>query len=106
MPDPIRKSSEIPYSMHVLCALLRARGLHPEPWSNPPNHEWPWHHHVEAKTVYCVSGSATFYTRDGDVTIRPGDVLEIPAEAEHAATVGPAGVECVEVVRARPHALG
>jgi mannose-6-phosphate isomerase class I len=31
-----------------------------------------------------------------DIVLRPGQRLDIPAGTRHAATVGPAGVECME----------
>lgn len=40
-----------------------------------------------------------FHLPGGDVTLRPGDRLEVPPRTEHAATVGPDGVACVEASR-------
>lgn len=37
-----------------------------------------------------------FHLPGGDITLRPGDRLDVPPGTEHAATVGPEGVECVE----------
>lgn len=37
-----------------------------------------------------------FHTREGDFDLGPGDRLDIPPGTEHAATVGPGGVECME----------
>jgi quercetin dioxygenase-like cupin family protein len=77
--------------------LLKRRGLRPVKWVNSAGYRWDWHSHADARVVYCLSGSAVFHTRADDVTVTAGDELDIPADAEHAATVGPAGTECLEV---------
>ncbi len=43
--------------------------------------------------------SNLFHLGDGDVELSPGDRLDIEPETEHAATVGPQGVTCVEAAR-------
>jgi hypothetical protein len=40
-----------------------------------------------------------FHLREGDVPLSPGDRLDIEPGIEHAATVGPDGVTCVEAAR-------
>jgi quercetin dioxygenase-like cupin family protein len=49
--------------------------------------------------LFCLSGSITFHLPDGDVTLEPGDRLDLDPGTEHGATVGPRGVECVEASR-------
>ncbi len=49
--------------------------------------------------LYCVTGGITFHTDAGDFDLKPGDRLEVDAGTSHAATVGPAGVECMEASR-------
>jgi quercetin dioxygenase-like cupin family protein len=71
-------------------------GLHPQGWSNAPGDRYGWHAHAYRKVLYCVEGSIVFHTHDGDVELRPGDRLDIGPGAEHAATVGPDGVHCME----------
>jgi hypothetical protein len=41
-------------------------------------------------------GSPTIRVEGRDVELRPGDRIDLPAGVEHAATVGPDGVECLE----------
>jgi quercetin dioxygenase-like cupin family protein len=48
------------------------------------------------KVLYCVSGSIVFHTREGDFELAPGDRLEVDPGTDHAATVGPGGVVCLE----------
>jgi quercetin dioxygenase-like cupin family protein len=78
-------------------AGMRADGLSPRRWGNAPGDTYGWHEHGYHKILYCLSGSIVFHTRtDGDLELRPGDRLDIEPGTAHAATVGSAGVECVE----------
>ncbi len=58
--------------------------------------------------LYCLSGSIVFHTKGDaaeggeqldDIELYPGDRLDLEPGTDHAATVGPAGVECVEAAR-------
>ncbi len=75
---------------------FRAERLNPHSWGNAPGDTYGWHRHDYDKFLYCVRGGITFHGRDGDYSLAPGDRLEIEAGAEHAATVGAEGVECME----------
>ncbi len=87
-------------------ARLRAEGLVARSWGNGPGDRYGWHRHDYHKVLYCVEGSIAFHTRqDGDLTLGPGDRLDIPPGTDHAATVGGEGVRCVEApVRPGPSA--
>jgi quercetin dioxygenase-like cupin family protein len=76
---------------------LRAEGLRWSSWGNGPNHRYDWHEHSYRDLVWCVTGSITFHTHDGDHELRPGDRLDLDPGTAHAASVGPDGVECLEV---------
>lgn len=78
---------------------FEAEGLTPRSWGNAPGDTYGWHRHPYHKVLYCVRGSITFHTREGDAELRAGDRLEIEPGTEHAATVGPEGVECMEAAR-------
>jgi quercetin dioxygenase-like cupin family protein len=79
---------------------LRAEGLQPRSWSNAPGDTYGWHRHGYHKVLYCLSGSIVFHTReDGDLELAPGDRLDVEPGTDHAATVGPEGVRCVEAPR-------
>ena len=80
-------------------AKLRQDSLEPRWWSNAPGDTYGWHSHDYHKVLYCASGSIVFHTSEGDYELRPGDRLDVPPDTEHAATVGPDGVECVEAPR-------
>lgn len=80
-------------------ALLRADGLSPTAWGNGPGDRYGWHRHEYHKVLYCVAGSIVFHTHDGDVELQAGDRLDVEAGTEHAASVGPDGVRCVEAAR-------
>jgi quercetin dioxygenase-like cupin family protein len=65
-------------------------------WSNGPGHAFGWHDHPFHKALYCAEGTITFHLRDGDLELTAGDRLDLDPGTEHAATVGGAGVTCVE----------
>lgn len=73
-----------------------AEGLSPSSWGNAPGDTYGRHSHGYHKVLYCVSGSIVFHMSDGDVALAPGDRLDVPPGTDHAATVGPDGVECME----------
>lgn len=79
---------------------LRAEGLSPHRWGNGPGDVYAPHRHSYHKVLYCVSGSIVFHVAgEGDVVLGPGDRMDLPPGTDHAATVGPAGVECMEAPR-------
>jgi quercetin dioxygenase-like cupin family protein len=80
-------------------ASLEARGLRLRSWSNGPGDTYGWHDHAYHKTFVCLAGSIVFHADDGDVSLTPGDVLELEPGTRHAATVGPHGVRCAEAAR-------
>lgn len=75
---------------------LRERGLRPQAWGNAAGDTYGWHQHGYRKVLYCVAGSIVLHTSDGDLALRAGDRLDLPAHTQHAATVGPDGCRCVE----------
>lgn len=75
---------------------FRKQGIAPRWWSNQPGDVYGPHSHGYLKILFCAEGTITFHTDDGDVQLGPGDRLDIDPGTEHAATVGPDGVTCVE----------
>ena len=75
---------------------FRTEGLAPQTWSNEPGYLYGRHRHDTHKVLFCVEGSITFHIPDGDVVLGPGDRLDLPPGTPHSATVGPAGVTCME----------
>lgn len=82
-----------------IVSKFEEEGLDPHQWGNAPNYEYGWHSHGYHKVLYCVSGSIMFHTKDGDFDLAPGDRLDVEPGTEHAATVGPDGVQCLEAAR-------
>jgi quercetin dioxygenase-like cupin family protein len=82
-----------------LQAVFGQEGLRPHEWGNAPGDRYDWHAHGYHKVLYCVSGSIVFHLRDGDVALEAGDRFEVEPGTEHAATVGPEGVRCMEAAR-------
>jgi mannose-6-phosphate isomerase-like protein (cupin superfamily) len=73
-------------------------GLSPYAWSNGPYDVYAAHTHGYAKVIYVVQGSITFELPqlDQQLTLHPGDRLDLPAGTVHAAVVGAQGVVCLE----------
>ena len=80
-------------------AVFAAEGLTPHEWSNGPGDTYGWHAHDYHKVLVCVRGSIVLHTRDGDHALEAGDRLDLPPDTEHAATVGPDGVTCLEAAK-------
>lgn len=90
------RGGPVPPSRDELDERLDRAGLTPRWWSNGPGDRYDWHAHSYDKLLYCGGGTIVFHLRDGDVELHAGDRLDISAGIEHAATVGDAGVTCVE----------
>jgi mannose-6-phosphate isomerase-like protein (cupin superfamily) len=88
-----------PASRPAIEATVTAEGLTPRVWANEGDVTYGRHVHEHHKVLFCVSGSIVFHTDTGEVSLRPGDRMELPAGVGHSATVGPDGVECVEAYR-------
>jgi quercetin dioxygenase-like cupin family protein len=80
-------------------AAFREEGLSPHTWSNQPGYLYAEHQHPYHKVLFCVDGSITFHTPDGDIELHPGDRLDLSPGTPHSATVGPSGVTCMEAGR-------
>jgi Cupin domain len=79
---------------------IRAEGCStPRPWGNGPGDAYGRHAHAYHKVLFCLDGSITFHLDGGDVTLEPGDRLDLEPGTEHGATVGPAGCSCIEASR-------
>lgn len=99
VPARVERCEGTPPGAEEVEARLRGEDLRPCAWSNAPGDTYDWHAHDYEKVLYCVSGGITFHLEAGDVDLRPGDRLEVPPGARHAATVGPEGVRCIEAAR-------
>lgn len=71
----------------------------PRAWGNDPGDRYGWHSHAYHKVLFCLDGSITFHTETDDIELSPGDRLDLAPGTDHAATVGPHGVQCVEASR-------
>ena len=96
MAARIAKSGVRPPDRERIEARYAEEGLRPYAWSNGPGDRYGWHAHGYTKVLYCVTGSIVFHTHDGNFALEPGDRLEVDPGTEHAATVGDAGVLCLE----------
>lgn len=80
-------------------AIFAAEGVQPETWSSGPGFIYREHAHAYHKILVCTSGSIVFHTLEGDVSLEPGQRLDLPAGTRHGARVGPEGVTCMEAHR-------
>lgn len=80
-------------------AAFAAEHLTPHSWSNQAGFVYGEHRHPYHKVLFCISGSITFHTPDGDVHLEAGDRLDLSSGTPHGATVGPGGVTCMEAAR-------
>jgi quercetin dioxygenase-like cupin family protein len=80
---------------------FREEGLTPHSWSNEPHCVYGEHEHPYHKVLFCVAGSITFHTPEENISLLPGDRLDLPPGTPHSATVGEAGVTCMEAARDR-----
>jgi len=94
-----RWQAEVPPDEALVRALLAEEGLEAYTWGNAPGEVYPPHVHGYDKVIYVVEGSITFGLTDGRITLQAGDRLDLPAGLEHAASVGPKGVRCLEAHR-------
>ena len=80
--------------------IFESEGLTPYAWSNVPGFEYREHSHPYHKVLVCTEGSIVFHTADGDISLEPGQRMELPAGTLHSATVGSHGVTCLEAAKA------
>jgi uncharacterized protein YjlB len=82
----------------ALVERLRAEGLAPRSWSNGTGDTYAEHSHAYDKVLVAASGSITFHlpAQGVEVELATGERLDLPAGTRHAATVGGAGVTCLE----------
>lgn len=73
--------------------------MSPHTWSNEPGYVYGEHEHDYHKVLFCIEGSITFHTTNGDIELGPGDRLDLPPRTQHSATVGGSGVTCMEAAR-------
>jgi hypothetical protein len=81
-------------------ATFRTEGCSaPRSWGNGPGDRYGRHDHAFHKVLFCLAGSIVFHLDDRDVELTAGDRLDLEPGTTHAATVGPAGCECIEASR-------
>eukprot|EP00891_Asterochloris_glomerata_P008255 jgi/Astpho2/8255/Aster-01339 len=72
------------------CAMmekLRHEGYNAVTYSFAPGTTFSWHRHGCSKKDSIVSGKFLFKTKDDEVVLEPGDMLEVPAGLRHFAQV-------------------
>lgn len=79
-------------------ARLAAEGLSPSAWSNGPGDTYAAHRHSYDKVLVTAAGAIRFHLPElgRDIDLNQSDRLELPAGTLHGASVGSAGVTCLE----------
>ena len=83
----------------ALAAFAAEGSSPPRFWENGPGDRYGAHEHGYHKVLFCLRGSIVFHVDGDDLELTAGDRLDLEPGTEHAATVGPAGCECVEASR-------
>ena len=94
--EGVRVRQAVGKSEAVIETALQEEGLAPFRWGNTAGYHYSPHRHDYDSVIVCIAGSISFRVEGRDVELRPGDRIDLPAGVEHAATVGPDGVECLE----------
>jgi quercetin dioxygenase-like cupin family protein len=65
---------------------------------NGPGDAYARHEHDYHKVLFCLRGSITFTmpVSGHEITLQPGDRMEIEPGTSHAAVIGVEGCECIE----------
>lgn len=92
-------------SLDELRTHLSSAGLEARTFRNAPGDRYGWHEHGRHKILYCVEGSITFHTREGDHLLEEGDRIDLEPGTAHAATVHDDGVTCIEAYAEGPDDL-
>jgi mannose-6-phosphate isomerase-like protein (cupin superfamily) len=92
----IRTAAAVGGAEAAVAALSSEGCSAPRFWENSPGDTYGSHSHGYHKVLFCLSGSIVFHLAAREVELRAGDRLDLEPGTEHAATVGPAGVRCVE----------
>lgn len=94
--DPRRGGTFGTVSARSFMEEMHSAGYPVTVWSNGPGYTYRAHAHPYKKILYCPEGTVAFRFSDRDVTLSAGERMVVGPGVEHAATVGPAGVRCVE----------
>jgi quercetin dioxygenase-like cupin family protein len=85
-------------SEHAIMLHMRREGLETRRWKSESGARYQAHADDFDKVILVMRGSITFRIPETgeEVSLNPGDRLEIPAGITHEAAVGPMGVVCLE----------
>jgi len=80
-----RWNNEQELSPSLLEGSLKKEGLSPFVWQDSPGTYYPTHTHSYSEIRWILKGSITFGVNGEEVTLYPGDCLELPANTPHYA---------------------
>lgn len=79
-----------------LLAILARNNITYNRWIAEPGQFYEAHVHAYNKILWCAEGSIVFVADNSQISLQPGDTLEIPANTMHEATAGLGGCVCYE----------
>lgn len=79
-----------------LQALLRSKRITAERWTADAGQQFAPHRHPRDKQLWCAEGSIIFNVAGNDISLQPGDALDLPADTLHSAVAGLTGAVCYE----------
>jgi quercetin dioxygenase-like cupin family protein len=79
-----------------LLSQLSAKNIAYTRWTAEPGELFEAHVHPFNKVLWCAEGSIVFIVDNSQISLQPGDTLELPANTMHEATAGLGGCVCYE----------
>ena len=102
--DPVaytveRWSGDLPPSETEVLRMIADKGFSGYRWSNHPGDVYGAHNHNFHKIIFVIQGSITFGLPQEEIQIslNPGDRLDLARGTVHDAIVGDQGVVCLEI---------
>ncbi|MES0359382.1 MAG: cupin [Anaerolineales bacterium] len=102
--DPVaytveRWSGDLPPSKTDVLRMIADKGFSGYRWSNYPGDVYGAHNHAFHKIIFVIQGSITFGLPQEEIQIslNPGDRLDLARGTVHDAIVGAQGVVCLEI---------
>lgn len=76
--------------------LMAAKNIDARRWTAEGGQMFDAHMHEKDKRLWCAEGSIVFTVNGQDISMQPGDTLDLPAMTVHEAVAGLTGCACYE----------
>ncbi|MDB5186351.1 MAG: Cupin domain protein [Candidatus Saccharibacteria bacterium] len=85
-----------------LVQFLAAKNIEAKRWISESGTVFAPHVHEHDKRLWCAEGSITFKVDGKNISLQPGDALDLPAYTVHEAIAGFMGCACYESPKDNP----